>query len=88
MVKERKMKAQVKIDISKHSFVPAHTKMTEEEIQALLTQYNISIKQLPSIKKSDLSIRELNAKPGDVIRIVRRSQTYGNYPFYRAVING
>jgi DNA-directed RNA polymerase subunit H len=85
----RKMKVQqVKIDISKHSFVPKHIKLTEEEVQEVLITYNISIKQLPSIKKSDPSIRELNAKPGDVIKIVRNSETAGEYPFYRAVING
>ncbi len=83
------MKAQqVKIDISKHTFVPKHIKLSEEEAQEVLTTYNISIKQLPSIKKSDPSIRELTAKPGDVIKIVRNSETAGEYTFYRAVTNG
>ncbi len=82
------MKAQVKIDISKHSFVPAHIKLTDEEVQQLLMKYNISIKQLPSIKKTDPSIRELSVKIGDVIKIVRKSSTAGEYPFYRAVVNG
>ncbi len=83
-----KMKAQVKIDISKHSFVPAHIKLTDEEVQQLLMKYNISIKQLPSIKKTDPSIRELGVTIGDVIKIVRKSSTAGEYSFYRAVING
>ncbi|MFH1331733.1 MAG: DNA-directed RNA polymerase subunit H [archaeon] len=82
------MKTQPKIDVTKHSFVPKHTKMTEEEVQEVLTQYNISLKQLPSIRKSDPAIRELNAKLGDVIKIMRKSPTYGEYPFYRGVING
>ena len=82
------MKAQTKVDITKHSFVPKHIKLTEEEVQELLTQYNISLKQLPNIKKSDPVIKELNAKPGDVIKIMRRSQTAGEYLFYRVVING
>ncbi|MFH1211057.1 MAG: DNA-directed RNA polymerase subunit H [archaeon] len=79
---------QVKIDISKHTFVPKHIKLSEEEAQEVLTTYNISIKQLPSINKSDPSIRELTAKPGDVIKIVRHSETAGEYTFYRAVTNG
>jgi len=85
---KQKMKAQTKIDISKHSFVPTHTKLSEEEAQEVLNQYNISIKQLPSIHKSDPSIKELGAKIGDVIKIVRKSATAGEYSFYRAVING
>lgn len=82
------MKTQTKIDISKHSFVPKHIKLTEEEVQDLLTKYNVSIKQLPAIHKTDPSIRELNAKIGDVIKIMRKSQTAGEYLFYRAVVNG
>lgn len=87
MLKE-KMKAQTKIDISKHSFVPRHIKLTEEEAEQVLKHYNISIKQLPSIRKSDPALREMNVKIGDVIKIMRNSQTAGEYRFYRAVVNG
>ncbi|MEM4245239.1 MAG: DNA-directed RNA polymerase subunit H [Candidatus Nanoarchaeia archaeon] len=82
------MKAQSKVDITKHSFVPKHIKLTEEEAQQVLTTYNISIKQLPSIKKSDPALKDLNVKVGDIIKIMRKSPTAGEYPFYRVVING
>ncbi len=85
---DEKMKAQTKVDISKHSFVPKHIKLTEEEEQELLAHYNISKKQLPAILKSDPAIRELNPKIGDIIKIIRKSATSGEYTFYRGVVNG
>ena len=62
--------------------------MSESEKQKVLTQYNVSIKQLPQILLSDPAIQHLNAKIGDVIRITRNSQTVGETSYYRVVIYG
>jgi len=43
---------------------------------------------MPTIHDTDASIKNLNAKPGDVIMIKRKSQTTKESLFYRAVING
>jgi DNA-directed RNA polymerase subunit H len=40
---------------------------------------------LPKILKTDAAIRELDAKPGDVIKVVRVSPTAGESVFYRVV---
>lgn len=85
---DKKMKVQTKIEITKHSFVPKHEKMSEEEEQQVLQKYNISKKQLPAMHKSDPAIKDLNAKPGDIIRIIRKSSTVGEQTFYRLVSNG
>lgn len=75
-------------DITKHVLVPEHIRLNEEEKKKLLTQYNISVKQLPQIKLSDPAIKHLTPKIGDVIKIKRPSATVGETAFYRIVING
>lgn len=76
-----------KFDIQEHKRIPKHTKIGEEEILKLLEQYNISLKQLPKILKTDPALRALDAKPGDVIKIERVSPTVGKVNFFRVVIN-
>lgn len=74
------------IDITKHEFVPKHTKLSEDEAQEMLKKFNISRKQLPRILKEDSAIQKLDVKKGDVIRIIRKSPTTGEAEFYRVVI--
>ena len=57
------------------------------EKQKLLEQYNISLKELPRIPKTDAAIVSLNVKPGDVIKIIRKSPTAKESAFYRVVVN-
>ncbi len=75
------------IDIKKHVLVPKHIKLSETEKTKLLEKYDISTKQLPKILKIDPAIKELNAKQGDVIKIIRQSPTAGETVFYREVVN-
>ena len=79
------MKKKFKID--KHSLIPKHLKLSEKEKQKLLQQYNISLSELPRILKTDAAIASLNTKPGDVIKIIRKSQTAKEAVFYRVVVN-
>ena len=76
-----------KVDISKHEFVPKHTKLSEADSEKLLSKYNISKKQLPKIFRSDPAIKEMDLKPGDIVKIVRKSQTSGESIYYRVVVN-
>ena len=75
-------------DISKHSYVPKHVKISEEEKKKVLEKFNISEQQLPKIFESDPAIKSLNPKIGDVIKITRKSPTNKDSIFYRVVING
>ncbi|MDD5588339.1 MAG: DNA-directed RNA polymerase subunit H [Candidatus Nanoarchaeia archaeon] len=75
-----------KFDITTHSLVPEHIKLTEEEKKQLLQSYNISIKQFPAISQDDAMAKKLNLKIGDVIKIVRKSPTLGQSTYYRVVI--
>ena len=82
------MEEQETFNIAEHALVPKHVKLTEEEKNTLLQKYNISIKQLPEIHTSDPAIAHLDAKQGDVIKIIRKSPTIGETSFYRVVIHG
>ena len=41
---------------------------------------------MPRIKVNDPAIKHLNPKPGDVVKIIRRSITAGEYVYYRVVV--
>ncbi len=76
-----------KIDVKKHLLVPKHTKVSDKEKKELLEKYNISINELPKIRKKDPVIKELEPKAGDIIKIIRKSPTSREMVFYRGVVN-
>ena len=74
-----------KFDISKHVLVPKHQKMSAEEKQKVFEKYNVTMREMPKISKKDPALRELNIKPGDLIKITRPSATAGEFEFFRVV---
>ena len=74
-----------KFKVDKHTLTPRHAKLGEREKAQLLEKYHVTSKELPKILKTDAAIRELDAKPSDVIKITRKSQTAGISFFYRVV---
>ena len=72
-------------DVDEHILVPKHEKLSEKDKQGVLEEFNITITELPSIMVQDSAIRGLNVKVGDVIKILRKSQTSGETVFYRVV---
>jgi len=74
-----------KIDVSKHVLVPKHEIVSEEEKAQLIKMYG-SLKNFPRILSSDPQVKLLGAKPGDVIKIVRKSEVAGETIYYRVVI--
>jgi len=79
--------SETKFDVTTHSFVPKHIKLSEEEKEEVLEKFNISENQLPKIIKSDPAIQKFNPKAGDVIKILRKSPTIGETVYYRLVTN-
>lgn len=73
------------IKIQDHILVPKHVLLTKEEAQALFSKYNITPAQMPMISAKDPSIKDINAEVGDVIKILRDSQTEKDAVFYRIV---
>ncbi len=78
----------VEFNILSHKLVPKHEVLSEKEKEELLKKYGITLRQLPRILASDPIVKMLNAKPGDVIRIRRRSPTAGESIYYRVVVRG
>ena len=76
------------IDISKNELVPKHFVLSEKEKEELLKRYGITLKELPRILSSDPMVKKLGAKPGDVIKIERKSPTAGKTIYYRVVVRG
>ncbi|MCD6209718.1 MAG: DNA-directed RNA polymerase subunit H [Methanophagales archaeon] len=74
-----------KVSILEHELVPLHEVMTEREVEELLNKYKIKKEQLPKIKSSDPVIKEIKAREGDVVRIMRKSRTAGRFISYRLV---
>lgn len=73
-------------DLFEHALVPKHEILTEEEKKQLLSQFKVQPYQLPQIKASDPAVKAIGAKPGDVLRIIRKSPTAGEHSAYRYVV--
>ena len=72
-------------NILKHDLVPEHVVLKEEERREILTKLRIKPEQFPKILTNDPVVKALHAKEGDIIKIVRKSQTAGKSIYYRVV---
>ncbi len=82
--KERNLLAR----IVEHELVPKAEIVPKEEAKKILKQLNAAPWQLPWIRASDPLVRIIGAKPGDVIKIIRKSPTAGEVVVYRFVVPG
>jgi DNA-directed RNA polymerase subunit H len=73
------------LDILKHQLVPKHEIMETAQKKELLEKLGLAEKHMPKILDSDPVIKKIEAKPGDMIRITRKSQTAGESIYYRIV---
>lgn len=63
------------IDVLLHKFVPKHVLLTKDEAQQLLDKYKIEENDLPQIFEKDPVAIAIGAKEGDIIKIIRDSDT-------------
>ena len=77
---------ETELNITKHVFVPKHSKLPEEEAKAFLESQNLSKTQIPKITKEDPALQGVEVKKGDIIKIIRVSPTTGESTFYRIVV--
>jgi len=73
-------------DIFEHALVPFHEILTEKEKTQLLTQFKVKPYQMPQVKSGDPAVKAIGAKPGDVLKITRKSTTAGEHVTYRYVV--
>jgi DNA-directed RNA polymerase subunit H len=70
-----------------HDLVPEHVLLSVEEGETVLSAYGIEAPQLPKIHVNDPVAKEIGAKVGDIIKVIRRSPTAKQSIFYRLVID-
>jgi len=73
-------------DLFEHELMPRHEILPEEECKQLLEQYRVKPYQLPQIKASDPAVKAIGAKPGEILRVIRKSATAGEHIAYRYVV--
>lgn len=73
-------------DLFEHKLVPMHEMLEEDEKQDLLTRLRVHPYQLPQISSADPAVKAIGAKPGDILRIIRKSPTAGEHVAYRYVV--
>lgn len=69
-----------------HIYVPKHEIMTKKEAEEVLKKYNCKPTEMPLIFSNDPAIIGLGVKPGDMMRITRKSPTAGESVYYRYVV--
>ncbi len=73
-------------EIFNHDFVSKHELLTPEEKEEFLAELKVQPYQLPRIKAHDPAIIAVGGKPGDIVRVIRKSQTAGEYAAYRYIV--
>ena len=74
------------VNITHHELVPKHTTLSDQEKAELLKRYRAKESQLPKIQCEDPIARYFGAKKGQVMKIVRPSETAGRYVTYRFAV--
>jgi DNA-directed RNA polymerase subunit H (RpoH/RPB5) len=73
-------------DIFEHALVPLHVILSKDERNEIAEKYHAEPYQFPWVKASDPISIIIGAKPGDVVRVIQKSQTAGRYEGYRYVV--
>lgn len=85
--RKKKEEVELPFKVSDHHIVPKHELVPGEEASDILKRYNATPGQFPFILATDPAAKEIGAKPGDFVKIVRRSETAGDGIYFRYVVD-
>jgi DNA-directed RNA polymerase subunit H (RpoH/RPB5) len=74
------------LDILQHKLVPYHLVLTEKEKNDFLEKFKITPDQLPKILNTDPVALYIDAQPGQIVKIIRKSHTAKEAVAYRLVV--
>ena len=84
--KPKKSEEEIPFKVGEHHLVPKHELLDPSAGVEIAKRFNAKPSQFPFILSTDPAAKAIGAKPGDFIRITRKSETAGESVYYRYVV--